>query len=438
MIAVPFVYFCLLLIHHLAKNKWKVDLASFILLIFTVSGFFSILVDVFKLRSIDTMNYNITPFACLCYLGLLTLCILPFISNTNLAINDLIPIKKRNEIIIKFVAWAFFLYFFLNVVMSWGAITEVLLSDDLSQVRNNHYDDLGEESWLSSLPRIVRLPFVLLNLTGGCSWVFIFFAFYGMITQKMRTYYFYLFIIASFNSVIGNILDAGRSAIAYWVISFIACYIFFLPYMDKGQKSLIKKLFIIVGFFAFLFLALVTISRFADRDGGAVSGTQGSIISYFGQTYINFCFFFDNFTCPIPSPQLVFPFSSKMIMGDDFLRVGDLQELISIYTGYHVGVFYTFLGHIMVTSNRIIMIVYALFFVMLSIVSVRKTRYRDVKMSTCFFYYLYSSVIFLGIFTHYYGGVSRTFSVAFWGVVLMLLSIEKNNKRKTNNMQKYV
>ncbi len=433
MIAIPFIYFTYLLLFQLKKNKWEFDIASFILIIYATSAFFSILIDVFGLRSLDTIHYRITPLACFCYLGLITMCIWPFISYSDQYFNRILPVKKRFTLIIKLGAWIISLYFFLNFFMSWNVLADVVLSDDLNQVRKQHGTEMAEETWLASYPPLVRLPFVMLNMIGGCPWVFIFFAFYCLIIQKLKILYFLLFIIASFNGILGNLIDAGRSAIAYWIMSFIACYIIFSRYMNNIQKRTLKRVFVVIGAFAVFFLAAVTIARFGERDAGEVSGTQGGLISYFGQTYINFCYFFDEFTCPLPSLQLVFPFTSKLILGNSFVAVTDLQELISMSSGREIGVFFTFLGHIMVTSNNIVMIIYAILLFFISMLLVRKTKNKSVKLSTCYFYFLYSSVIFLGIFTHFYGGTTRNFSVAFWGIVVLFLSIGSRKTKRINN-----
>ena len=435
MIVVPFIYFGFLLFYQLKKNNWRFDIASFILIIFTVSSFFSILIDVFNLRSIDTSHYKISVFACISYISLITLCVYPFMRNSNLKIRKIQPISNGMVIILKIFAWIFFLYFFLNLFMSWESLVTVVMSDDIEQIRKQHGTEMADESWMASLPTAARMPFTLLNLMSGSTWIFVFLAFFVMITQRMKFAYFILFILSSFNGIIGNILDAGRSAIAYWVISFIACYIIYTPYMRKEHKRVLNRLFVIIGVFAFMFIAAVTISRFGYRDAGEVSGTQGGLISYFGQTYINFCFFLDEFSCPFPSLQIVFPFLSKLILGDGFVSVVDLQELISRLSGKGIGVFFTFLGHIMVTSNAWVMLIYALLLFSGSLFITQKTKNKSIRLSTCFFYYLYSSVIFLGIFTHYYAGTARTFSVAFWGILLMLIS--KKGKTKELNFHNH-
>lgn len=423
MVAIPFVYFTLLFLYQLKKNHWRIDIASYILCIYAISGFFTILIDVFNLRSPDTLSYTISPIACISYCGLITLCIWPFMSYSNLLFAGIKPTRKTKWL--KYTAWIFALYFLFNLYMSWDSLSYVL-STDLGQVRNAHYKGMGEESWMAGLSSIAKLPFILLNLIGGCPWIFIFLAFYSLIIQKLPLKYFILLLLASFNGVLGNILIAGRSAIAYWIISFVGCYLIYLHYGNKKLKRIIKSSFLILIILGIIFLSAVTVSRFGERNEVQVSGTQGGLISYFGQSYINFCYFFDTFTCPLPSLQLIFPFTSKLLLGDNFDGTMVLQGLLSFKTAKEIGVFYTFLGHILVTSNKLVMIIYALILFFCSYYITKKSQKNLLNVSTCYFYYLYSSVIFLGIFTHYYAFMSITFPVFFWGIILIL---QKNSNK---------
>jgi len=84
MIAVPFIYFSIIsLVLYFRKGK-RIDFSVIISAMFAVSGFFSILIDVFGLRNSDTANYSISFLASFSYCALITLCLLPFIRYSNL------------------------------------------------------------------------------------------------------------------------------------------------------------------------------------------------------------------------------------------------------------------------------------------------------------------------------------------------------------------
>ena len=223
MVAVPFIYFSALLFYQLKKNKWRLDIACFILVIYAVSGFFSILIDIFDLRYEDQRNYIITPWATMAYCCLLTLCVLPFMKYSNILIKEIRPIRGTK--MLKVLAWIFFLYFFINFVFSFGDILSVATADDLSQVRGDHYKgDDATSNWWSSFPLVARFPFMFLGMSSSCTWIFIFLAFYCRAILKMPYFFFILFLCSSINGLIENLLDGGRSAIAYWIISFLLVF----------------------------------------------------------------------------------------------------------------------------------------------------------------------------------------------------------------------
>lgn len=117
MVSIPFIYFTLLFIYHMRKTRWQFDIASFILAIYALSAFFSILIDMFDLRSIDTYAYKISFSATFAYCGLISLCTYPFMSYSNFKIKRIEPI--RNNGVLKFFAIVFFYflrYQFSNVI----------------------------------------------------------------------------------------------------------------------------------------------------------------------------------------------------------------------------------------------------------------------------------------------------------------------------------
>lgn len=428
MIAVPFIYFGMFLLVHLRKNKWQFDIASLILAIYAFSGFCSIFVDVLDLRSPQTSKYAISFSATFAYCSLITLCVWPFAKYSNLLIQSIRPIK--NSRILKLISVVFFAYFVLNLYMSFEAIQTALILDNMEQIRNAHYQGTTEESWVAKFPFVVRLPFTILGMAGGCSWVFFFFSFYCIVVQRMNSFYGLMYIFASFNGLIGSILMGGRSGFVYWAISFLACYLFFLPFINKKQKRIFQLLILIIGTLVFLYMSAMTFARFGeDMGSGELDGSESSLINYSGQAFINFCYFFDTFECPIPSLQILMPLTYKLL-GSPIDGGVELQQIISFKSGKELGVFYTFIGQIATTSNNIVAILYCLVLSSASMVIGRKIwKKRNASISTCFFYLTYSSVIFLGLFGHYYAYVTKTASIIMISILLFLLRNKKTSQQ---------
>lgn len=422
MIGVPFVYFSMLFLVFYSRNR-KIDLASYTALIYAVSSFFSILIDFYRLRGFDTLNYDISFEATFVYCSLLTLCIIPISLYSNAKIKYIEPIK--NVRFLKGFAWLCAIYFVFNLLMSLSDIIFILTSD-MGELRNLLYKDEFSAGWIGRLNPILRLPFALMNMLMGCPWIFMLLGFFSFFIQKLPVKYMLLFFIGSLSGPLSSIIGVDRSGMAYYLISLGASYLIFTPYMDKSQKRKITIALGILVAFIILYLTTLTNSRFEERDGGQLSGSIASLVSYFGQSFINFCYYYDTFKTPDPSLQLIFPFTYQYFIGTEHLGAVGIQEYLTLITGKFTGVFYTFLGHISLTAGNAVMIIYCLVLFIISILLLNRRRKSVINLKQLFFYYLFASVIFLGIFTHHYAHSSKTFSViAFSFIISYLIKSEK-------------
>ncbi len=418
MVSVPFFYFTFLFLYQLRRNKGQIDISCYILGIFAVSAFFSILIDAFNLRSIDTYSYKISFTATISYCALITLCTIPFMLYSNLKIRHIEPVK--NSGLLKSIAVIFFLFSLINFVFSIDNIVNVITSDDMSQIRSDHYAGYDEETWISKLPFIARLPFIPLRMVSACSWIFVFLAFYSIVIQKLSKTYAILYLFASVNGIIESINQGGRSAMIFWLIGALACFVFFRPFMIKKQKALFYRVITIIAALFVAYIAAMTISRFGERNFGEIDGSQGGLITYTGQPFINFCYYFDTFDCPAPSLQIIFPLTYQII-GYPIQGAGAVQELLSAMTGKQIGVFYTFIGQIIVSSNNFVGVLYCIVLFFISINAARRVRMGRATIARSYFFLLCSSVLFLGLFGHYYSYAAKTFSMIFWLIFFSLL-----------------
>src|SRR5690606_13151879 len=136
------------------------------------------------------------------------------------------------------------------------------------------------------------------------------FYFYSICFLKNSKRFNFMILLSSLTIIIIGIVGVDRSKTVYWMITYGFMLIFFRRYMTKSIKSTIKKVSLIfLGLILFYFI-YVTISRFGEND----SGTQDGVISYAGQSFINFCFFFDNIEYPRQSLQKVFPWFYRMFI----------------------------------------------------------------------------------------------------------------------------
>lgn len=424
MITVPFIYFSILLLFLYKRNGKKIDIACYIIGIYWISAFFGIFFDVFDLYTKDVQNYKISVDATIVYCGLITLCVSPFMLYPS---TNIVSIRKiKNTKFLKRLSWITFFYFIIYLIISLPLLYKVL-TGNIGEIREDHYAGFNDESTIiTNLPFVLRLPFTFFNLFLGCPWILLFLGFYSLVIQKINFKYTILFFVASFLGIIQNIAQAGRSDTVYWLFSFGACYVFFLPLMSNNLKAKVKKIAFMLGALFLFYLLITTISRNVD----SAEGTEGGIISYAGQSYINFCFFYDNFKCPLPSLQIIFPFLYH-ILGLSVGSIVDYQEALTMMTGYELGLFYTFLGQIAVTSSNQIMIIYCVFFVAISLIFIKQGHKKEFQIKYCYFYMVFSSVLFLGLFSHFYGLPSKTFSVVAFSFIFFRLKSVNNSALNT-------
>src|SRR5690606_12176977 len=119
-----------------------------------------------------------------------------------------------------------------------------------------------------------------------------------------------------------GILGIDRSKTVYWMISYGLMLVIFWRHMPKRQrKRTIIISAILLGIAISYFLA-ITISRFGERDAGA----EGGMISYAGQSFINFCFFFDEVEYREFSLQRIFPLFYKLFIDNGIEGSGELNS----------------------------------------------------------------------------------------------------------------
>ena len=409
MVKIPFIYFTLLLFFRLFKQHWRIDIATFILAIYASSSFFSILVDKYGYSFYP--SYNISFFAAFTYCALLTISLLPFLAHSSLSIRFIRPLSNGN--VLKYASVIVFGYFILYCYMSADDVYNVL-TGDIGVLRAAHYTENISSGWLAKMNPIARIPFILMNLVVGAPWILQFLGFFTVVVQKMPIKYGVLFIISSLIGVVSNLTEAGRSDMVYWIIGLIANYIFYNPFIgdsDRHTKRFLTLGCILMGIGVFV-ISLITVSRYANSDYGA----QGGFITYFGQPFNHFAFFFDSFECPYPSLEVIFPFTYN-VLGVAQGGIVNIQQMLTDKTGVFTGLFYTYIGQIAVTSSNFIAILFCIIYSAISFSKCSKTV-RGCSFSSGFIYMVLASVMFLGLFSHYYGFMNKTASVIIWYLVI--------------------
>lgn len=418
-ITVPFFYFSLLTFYLYRKSK-QIDIPVLMSSMYAICGLFSIFVEILNLRYGDSYSYTITPSASFAYCGLLTLTMLPLIIYRQ-------PSLKRiksfsNDKFLRRLAYVSVVWFLLSSVLQYDAIMRVL-TGDMGEIRTSIYKgDLGED-WMLRMPAPLRYLYTLIRLVVGCPWTMIFLAFFSRYVQLMPQKFFYMFLLVSFSGPFNGIIGADRSATAYWIIAFFTIYNLFRNHMTESDKKGVRKIGYILAILMFFYLSAMTISRFGDNaTSSGMNSSESSLISYFGQNYFNFCYYFENYEPPFTHLGILFPFTSQFIFG---IPSGGtvIQKQMDMLTGYTTGVFYTFIGQIIISAGKSVAIIFCILMSLSGFLCMSKiNKQASISASSLYLYYAYSSVILFGLFGHYYATFFLTTSLI---CIYILLKLKK-------------
>lgn len=394
---------------HFFKNNKRADLPFLIMLMYTINSFLSIFVDKYNMLG---LNYHPSLLSTIVYCGLLTLCWLPFSRYSNLNINKVKAISNTKAL--KIVAWVSFLWFVIYLYLSIDTLQLVLTGGDMLALRGMIYK--GESINVGQgLPVYLHIPFTLANCLFGCSWIFIFLAFFSKFIQKLPNKYFLLFLLTSLSGPLAGIVGVDRSKTTYWIISMVINFLFFSKFMTRKQRTWVMSVLAIFVTGGLIYIANLTTARFDDYDSVAgLSGSFSGVLVYLGQSYINFCYFFDTFTPPYHTLAIIFPSFFYFVLGDDLVGGTVLQAHWDLLTGYSTGVFYTFMGHIMIFAGFFVLVVFCVLYSTISNSILKRNVLKGGTLHSLFMYQALASVMALGLFGHYYASYILTFSLVFF------------------------
>ncbi len=397
MIAVPFFYFLFLLLFVLFKKK-KFDISAYIICLYLVSAFCSILIDIYDLRIWYTQYYKITFLPTLIYCALLTLMLYPFIKLPPLDVGSIKVIKPK---LFNFISYIYIFAFFIVLFSASGLIVKVL-TGDMSAIRlaisHGEADDL---SIFNNVPVFIR-PFVVIsNVFASVSMIMLLFYFYSVCFLNNSKRFNALLFASSTTILIFAIIGADRSKVIYWMIAYGFFLLLFWNVMSKAQKRRNTKISIFIFSVVILYFLVLTFQRFDSSD----TGSGGSMIYYAGQSFIHFCYFFDEHPYQGFTLQKVFPLYFKLFVDNDISSSTELNRIMSNETGVFHGIFNTFIGDILMSSNALVSFIYCGIVAFFSGILLRRNRNIDFYFLVMLFFF--ASILMFGIFVHYYAEFTR-------------------------------
>lgn len=422
MVAIPFIFFSIILAV-LLRDRRRFDLASYVALLYAGMSFFAIMIDVFGLRYRDVVNHDISFESAFVYCTLLGIFLIPIVRFTKNTDECMVPVI--NQTLLKTLSVISFLFFLITLIGSFDSLVGVF-QGDMRVLRHAVYANEMEPVWFSALPFGLKQIVVFGNMLFANFWVQQFLSFYCLLIQKIERKYAFFYFAASLLGPIWGILSIDRSKVTYWIIALIANYFLFNKYMTKKQRNAFVFLASICICFLTIYLSMMTDARFGERSyGGGVSGSLGGVISYLGQSFIEFSFFYDSFINYDSTLSVIFPLTHKFVFGE-FGTAVSVQEFLTRTYNMMFGVFYTFLGQILVSAGKLVMFVYAIVMSLIGFSFFNPEKRKNKDIFLLYLFMVYSSIMFLGLFGHYYANYMGILSLVLWAIMFQLMLIRSH------------
>lgn len=265
------------------------------------------------------------------YCALVSITILPF---ATLKIDKIEDITNNH----KYVLFAFSLLIVVQGLLMYylvGSTISDILNGDFKDLKNAGYagEDTPTDVKMLTLPLPLRILFYSSFLT---TFGLPLFFFYTCIERKSIWLTFPL-LLASVSPILRGIMSADRTEIIYYGLMFIFCVILFRKKMTKAFKWFLTAVTIPVTVIGVIYVVSVSAARFDENDEGA----SGSMLEYAGQSYVNFCYFYNNHDENLYYFERELPITLLIVNKSQYT---DTKEERTAKEGFFIGVFASHVG----------------------------------------------------------------------------------------------
>jgi len=413
MIFIPFVYFSFLLLY-IIRSKKRFEISALITSAYLATSFFAIIIDYMQLYgAAGCVKANIEFIPTFLYCALVTLTIIPFTKLPPIQLYNWVPI--RNMRLVNKVIYFYWIIFVLTIFFFGKEMVSRLQDPDIAALRLVHAsgeDDLGFSNYTGVIRIIARLTFIL-----GSSAMFLqVFYFYSLAFLKRSSLFNIGLLILSTIPVVISFLSFDRSKLIYWFMSFIALAVFFWPILQQKRKKQMKFTFVFFFSIFVVYLSVITIARYGTQDIGA----GNSLIVYAGQSFNNFCLFYEKLDFNGFNFERVTPLLNSIAK-----ILYDYSDPIRNYP-IDTNVFASFGGMLMREIGVGGTIIYCVgYSILVTLIFKKIPKYNITKI---FLVLIFIYIPYLGIFGLFYSSVDRVITV--W--LILILSYFLRKKFNTN------
>lgn len=413
MYLIPFIYFTALTFYIWRKNR-VVDVAMYMALMFAISSFCCVLMIWEGLLEgggvlYDGWQPDFGFVPTILYCGLITVTILPF----SFIRPELLTTVKNEHNWIMLLLTLFIVFLGALTIYLVGTSIFDLLHGDLLFLKNaGYHGDLNPaDIRMLTMPKFIQLAYILVFLTILGLPLF----FYYTCIEHRNTWLCSPLLLASISPILRGMLSADRTEIIYYGLMFLFCIVFFQHIITVSVKRFLAIVSVPVVAIGILYVLAVSASRFDETD----AGTNGSMIQYAGQSYANYCYFYEHHDRSLIYSEREFPILNQILRHSNYIDVKDER---CDREGFFIGVFASHVGAWFIDLGLIGSILYTLFFALFCILVIRKYRRTTFDITEVLMLFLLAGTPLFGIFYYRFYQPAIAFPIP---IVLGLMILSK-------------
>ena len=367
-------------------------------------------------------DFGIIPTVLYC--GLITITILPF---------SFIRPEKLEHIgnVHRYILYAFTLLIILQgfvvIYLVGGFITDIF-NGDFKALKNYGYagDITPADAKMLTMPFPIQILYYFSFMTLLGLPLF----FYYSCVEKRSLWLVAPLLVVSISPILRGVLMADRTEIIHYGLMFFFCLVLFQNFITKKVRNFILLTSLPVIAVGLTYLIAVSSSRFESEDEGA----GGSMLEYAGQSYANFCYFYDNHNSELYYIERETPLISYFIFKNQYV---DTKEERSAKEGFFIGVFASHVGSWLLDTGVIGAIVFSLFFALLCCLVIQRYNRTDFDVTDLIMLFTLGVVPTFGIFYYRYYSIQTAVVYLAAGLLYLysrfIFVWNKEETEETNN-----
>lgn len=417
MLYIPAIFFYILFLYAKKRNGFM-NTGTILPLLYCIISIGAILIDVVDAYGHICPKVDIQFESALLYCGLLFITMIPFINNNENKIQKVQVLKKT--FFMDIIVYSYFALFIVLIVLIYNDIirnlTLLAVNDNMkADIAYGNVEYTTLTGWKFNIAQKLRWL-----SAGSINVIFIFF--YSVCFLKKKKMFYAAAIIGSLSVCISSLLTLDRSKFMYWMLTFILNFVFFYRYMGKSIK---KRLLAVGGTVAsaiLIYVAIINIMRFTDSTD---NGANYHLLSYMGQSYLNFCTFNQNFKLDNMFTTMdVMPLYNALSGGMNSL---DWYSLTESKSGVFTMCFATFAGMLLIEIGLPLTILWCVLYNRLSAWVIRRKKECKITFFRAYLYMTVINAVYLGIFAYYYHEIWLNLTTTL--IIIAAYFASKNNEK---------